>query len=194
MKKLLICLCVLFIGTGSALYSDTQFRLAGSGAIDFVGKPKLETVKLALDEGVSPFYGFQWEVLFSHFGFGMNYLVKFENLDRDWFLDWQGIMFISYHIFMPDFFLDPFIEVGIGNAGRVDLIGSNVAAAAGDVPGLNLSLYPHLAAGLGFRLDRFIIGGKLGYRPFVERIPVAPISSYPLKNLQFGIFAGVVFG
>jgi hypothetical protein len=193
MKKMIICAVILVMCTGAVIYAESQFRLTGEGALDLIGKPSLESLRIVLDEGVSPFYGFSWEVVINHFGFGMQYLVKFEDIDRDWVLDWHGTMVLSYHLFRPRSFIDPYAEVGIGNAGRVDLIGSNVVVEPGDVPGINLALYPHVAAGLAFKFDYLVIGGRISYRPFVERIPVAPVSAYPLKNVQVGFYAGVVF-
>ena len=190
--------------------------MGGAIATDFADNPSLESVKSSFDDNTNFYWGWYWEVLLNRFGFGMHYMVKFDKLVTgyddplyDWSLDWNGDLFLSFHVLGGGFFLDPFIEIGFGNVGRVDLDNDDgdwrwsESGWVYQIPpwnpaergGLsNLSLYPYAAAGLALDLDGFLVGAKFTYRPFVISIPVTQFADYPLKSFQLTVFAGVAFG
>jgi len=111
------------------------------------------------------FWGLETETITSDMtGFGMDALVDFYKDDlNNSMLDWRGQLFMRYHLFGTQSFLDPFIEAGVGNAGSVRL-------ADGEKP--EMSLYPFLSAGgnimlhggffagmrWSYKLDEWIIG------------------------------------
>ena len=124
-----LCATLLIVLAGSVqLAADGQFRMVLNLTSDFAQKPTLESVQTAFDDQTNLFWGPSWEVITDRLGFGMHYLVKFDRLSTgqeqvlyDWSLDWMGDFFVSYHVFGGGAFIDPFIEIGFGNVGRVDI-------------------------------------------------------------------------
>ena len=200
---------------GASLYADEQFRLALDVASDFAEKPTLTTVKTSFDDQAAIFYGLHWEVLIDRLGFGMHYLVKFDRLLTgyddplyDWSLDWSGDLFATFHPFGGGSFLDPFVEIGFGNVGRVDIDDDagywdrnedgeweyiyewepNSDAVS------NLSLFPHAGVGLALDLDGLLIGLRIAYRPFVIPIPATQFADYPLESFEATFFGGFAIG
>jgi hypothetical protein len=218
MKKrftILICIVVLLVTGVTGLSATEQVRLVLNLAADFVENPTLASVQSSFDDQAKVFWGPSWEVILDNVGFGMHYLVKFDRLSTglenplyDWSLDWMGDFFVSYHFFGVGRFLDPFIEVGFGNAGRVD-IDRNYGYWDEDSHGewdyvyewrpnqggvSNMSLFPYIGAGLAVDLNGVILGGRVDYRPIVLPVPATQFADYPLTNLQVGFFAGFALG
>jgi hypothetical protein len=213
-KALCIALLIAVAG-GGHLAADEQFRMALNLTADFAQKPTLSSVQTALDDQNNMFWGPSWEVIIDKFGFGMHYLVKFdrlitdqESVRYDWSLDWMGDFYAAYHVFGGGALIDPFIEVGFGNVGRVDIDDDDgywVEDAYGDWDYMyewdpneeavsNMSLFPYVGIGVALDLDGLLIGGRIDYRPVVLPIPAAQFRDYPLTSFQVGLFGGFALG
>lgn len=193
--KRIITIIILIICLSSISYGHTRFRL--HSAFHLIDSNTVEQVNeqltnfKELDHVI--LWGLGWEVIFSKIGFGGTYMVDFieEDINNDWWLDWNGDAFyLSYHILGGSFFVDPFIELGLGCAGRIYL-GYN--GSYNFPENLYISVYPFITGGLAFQLDGFLISGKLKYLPDFSPLPVTPIEEYPLKNFQFSLNLGFAF-
>jgi hypothetical protein len=203
---------MIIVGATGAFGRD-QVRLSMNLAADFVDRPTITAVRTKFDDQAKVFWGPSWEVILDNVGFGMHYLVKFDRLATeedyplyDWSLDWMGDFFVSYHFFGVGRFLDPFIEVGFGNAGRVDIDHDPGYWVRHPMMGewdyvyewqpnqsgvSHMSLFPYIGAGLAVDLSGIIIGARINYRPVVLPVPAAQFLDFPLTNLQVGFTAGV---
>ena len=210
--------CVVLLGTlPILLFANPQFRLATNAAADLVDRPSLQDLQSNIDDPANFFYGLHWEVITAGtIGFGMHGLVRFTSVPftyaghdlTRWWLDWLGEMFISLHLFGGGVAVDPFFEIGYGNAGRAELYREISGSWAQDASDLwyyqwneqpienpqNLSLYPFIAAGVALDLQSFLFGLRVTYRPIAHPIPGTQIANYPLKNIQATLFGGVAFG
>jgi hypothetical protein len=137
--------------------------------------------------------GFGWEVIPGRMGFGGNYQVSFsKDAMAGWWLDWYApALFLSYHPLGARRFLDPFVEVGMGCAGRVALSGMPDPSG---YRSLSLALFPFLAGGLSLNLDGLLLGAKFTCTPYAAPIPVTTIPVYPLGEFQVTFSAGVSLG
>jgi len=183
-RKALILFMILTMG--SSLFAHMETRLAGQLAWewdsgkDSLGDLKEEDIRLG---------GVQLEFVGHRLGFGVDSLVNFytDHYD-DWYLDWQGNIFLRYHLFGSDSFIDPFIEAGFGNAGSVNL----------DYPSeetLKLSLYPSLSTGLNLVFSEGLyMGGRFTYRPTDAVIPVTDFPKPALGRYQATFYVGMAFG
>lgn len=218
MKKrftIVVCAIMLFVAVAATVSARDQVRLAFNLAADFVEDPTFDSVRTSFDDEAKVFWGPSWEVILDNVGFGMHYLVKFDRLETgleqplyDWSLDWMGDFFLSYHFFGAGRFLDPFVEIGIGNAGRVDIDRDHgywhedkygewdyMDEWRPDQDGVsNMSLFPYIGAGFAVDLNGIILGGRIDYRPVAFAVPATQFKEYPLTNLQVGFFAGVGIG
>jgi hypothetical protein len=173
------------------LPADTRVDLTAVLSKDFIGSPSFDQAVEALN-GDQPLFGFGWEVIMDHIGFGGQYLVNFHEDDPDsWWLDWNGQgIYVSYHFFGTRSFIDPFINGGMGCAGRV-FLGPEDQFTPGR---LALTLYPFAGAGVSVCLDHFKLGAKLDYALKRSGIPATDIADYPLGRFQVSLLAGVSFG
>jgi hypothetical protein len=115
----------------------------------------------------------------------------FQDAGAQWWLDWFApALFASFHPLGGNSFLDPFVEAGVGCAGRVMLARHPMRAPQG----LELSLFPFVAGGINFNLDGLLLGAKVAYVPYASPIPVTDIPRYPLGSLQVTVSAGVSLG
>jgi hypothetical protein len=170
--------------------SEVHVNLVGIIGKDFIEPPTVDQAFSALSDDMA-LGGIGWEVVIRRFGLGGDYLVHFEPDSNDsWWLDWEvQPLFASYHLFGGGAKIDPFVDAGLGCAGRVYL---GPAAIGSDR--LGISLYPFAGAGLALNLDAFRIGTKLSYMPWQGRIPATPIPGYEVGECQFQVFAGVNLG
>ena len=138
-------------------------------------------------------WGFGWEVIPGRMGFGGSYQVSFsQDTLKGWWLDWYApALYLSFHPLGTRRFLDPYLEVGMGCAGRVFL--SGMPAPAFD-QSLYLALFPFLAGGLSLDLDGILVGAKVAYTPYKAQIPVTSIPVYPLGTFQVTLTAGISLG
>ncbi len=131
-----ILVLILTLTAAATLSAHETFRTAGILA----SEPETDNSRMSEREGGFSFWGLETEAITSdNTGFGMDTIVNFytDELNNS-MLDWQGQLFMRYHLFGAQSFLDPFIEAGIGNAGSVRLQ---------DGDELKMSLYPFLSAG-----------------------------------------------
>ena len=187
----------VFLLVASFSFGRSQFRLVGDASLDFVKKPSLSDVKLNFDDTANMMTGFHWEVITnSGVGFGNHYLVKFSRLlstsefiDYEWWLDWNGDAYLSFHFLGVGRLFDPFLEIGYGCVGRVQM-----SDGSGGSTLQNISLYPYVGAGFAFDIRGLMLSAKGAYRPFVNPIPGTRFDNYPLKNFQVVLSAGFAFG
>jgi hypothetical protein len=170
--------------------SEVHVNLVGVIGKDFIEPPTVDQAFSALRDDMS-LGGIGWEVVIRRFGLGGDYLVHFEPDSNDsWWLDWEvQPIFASYHLFGGGAKIDPFVDAGLGCAGRVYLGPANIG---GDR--LGLSLYPFAGAGLALNLDSLRIGTKINYMPWQGPIPATPIAGYEVGECQLQVFAGVNLG
>jgi hypothetical protein len=165
--------------------------------------------------------GFYWEVITnSKVGFGNHYLARFSRIssasdfyDYNWWFDWNGDIFLSFHFLKPGRMFDPFLLVGYGCAGKVRMYTEYESyweedeygnwyydspywgsANGGNSALTNISLYPFVAAGMALDFKGFLISARVTYRPFVHPVPGTQFDNYPLKNIQVALSAGVALG
>ncbi len=171
-------------------FAQTRVDLDAVIGKDFSGPPSLDQAERAL-EADSPFLGLGWEVLMGHLGLGESVLVDFnENPPSNWWLDWDAqALFISYHILGPKTFIDPFVNAGLGCAGRVFL-----GPGSSSEDRLLLTLYPFVGAGAALVLDGLHLGAKLSYALDRSPIPATAIPGYPLGRFQAQVFVGFSLG
>lgn len=133
--------------------------------------------------------GLQLEILGRNLGFGLDALADFrQDLSEQWFFDWQGQLFLRYHLFENNCFLDPFLEAAYGNAGSVKLEDTENRQ-------LHLSLYPSLSAGLNLLFNEgLIVGGRLNYRLKNNPVPATDIETVDLGKHQATFYVGLRLG
>lgn len=199
LKKLGLSI-VLFVTIGMFAQADVV-RLGLTGALDFMEKPDCHSIvgQYQLQENI--WSGFYWEVLFDHFGFGGNYLARFDTQAssttgyNDWTIGWLGSFDFRYHL-LTKCLVDPFAELGFGCAGNIFLPYEAAPLPEGNVPDMNrlkLSLFGDVGLGLALRLNPIHVGGKLNYYFVNYPLPMTQFAPYPLENFTFSLFAGVTF-
>jgi len=193
--KAILVVLLLAALSGAAAFGES-FRLGASVGAELLNRPTYESIRQEFDEGANLLSGLYWEVLMGHLGLGMTYLVDFQNLaspypelDYLWFVDWVGSFDLRYHFF-EDFFLDPFLEAGLGSAGRADISSYEEHGLPGVDSPLQLSLFAQVGGGLAFRLSGLHLGARLLWRPFNEIPPATQFQPYPLKDFRFDLFGG----
>jgi hypothetical protein len=195
-KKMLLILVVLLLGT-SSLFAE-KFRLGGVGAIEMFDSPVNMFSEKNFNNNFEVYPGLYWEVMPGNLGFGMTYLGKFDRrsgtlpgVDYEWYFDWIGTWDFRYH-FIKDRLLDPFVEAGIGNAGRVDI--TDYGPGHDDErEELIISNFGQVGGGLAFNLQEFHIGAKAIIRFLNKPLPATQFQPYPLKNFNLSIFGGARF-
>ena len=138
-------------------------------------------------------WGFGWEVIPGRMGFGGDYQVSFsQDASAGWWLDWYApALYLSWHPVGGRQFLDPFLEVGMGCAGRVSISAPPEAVFSRS---LYLALFPFVAGGLSLNLDGLMVGAKVACTPYKAQIPVTSIPMDPLGTFQVTLTAGVSLG
>jgi hypothetical protein len=192
MRKSIVILFIVSI-LGMAAFGEVQVRLTLATAMDFMQLPDFQQVMDRFSDRVyGHFWGLGWEVIIDHLSIGGNYMASFlRDQYNFWDIDWLGeALYAGYHFFGPKCFVDPFMQVGLGSAGRVDLSSEIVSP----YDRLYIAIYPFVGAGLNLNFDGFVVGAKLNYLPFVGPVPVTPIKEYPVKNFQIVLSAGVGIG
>jgi len=202
---------LLLVGVAfSPIWADGQFRIAGytSTPVDALPGPNPEDwyqVAVPTDETLSGWY---WEVVFDHLGLGMHYGVRFDEAafetesSTDWYMDWKGDFFLSYHILGGGSIVDPFVEFGWGNVGTALV----ATPAYPDYPdwedevahgsAVALGFYNYFGGGLAVDLNGLLLGAKLSYIPSELNTPIpdASIDLYDLAPFEVSLFGGVALG
>ncbi|HUI70521.1 MAG TPA: hypothetical protein VL354_08345 [Spirochaetia bacterium] len=166
-------------------------HLMGNLQADYLKGPSAQQIIDSFTSpGQPPFYGVGWEVIINKVGFGGDYAVDFTRTPLGtWWLDWNARpIFLGYHFFKSGYFLDPFVQAGVGCAGRVFLQKFPRTQVSDN---LYISIYPFVAAGLGLDLSGFLMSAKVSYAPFMSAPPASPITEYPLGNVQVTLSAGI---
>ena len=192
MKRVLIVLIAFSVVSVSAL-AESQVRLTGNLAVDFVERPSVQDVVQVFQSKDQPFFwGFGWEVVLDTIGLGGTYDVNFyEDHEGKWWLDWlTEPIYLSYHFLGGAELIDPFVEFGLGCAGRVFL----QSPLSVDKDPLYLSMFPTVGIGFSAVPDRMLFGAKLNYVPTMISIPATDIDHYPLERFQVAVYAGVALG
>ncbi len=171
--------------------------LALSAGPAFAGSARLtgnySTARQSIDAFAGPsqppFCGVGWELVLGRVGLGGEYDVSFTRpVQGAWWLDWYTQpLFVSWHPFRTGSVVDPFVQAGVGCAGRV-FIDEWTGSAASN---LQLSIFPFVAGGLALDLSGFLLSGKVAYVPFMTAPPATVFSAYPLGNVQVTIAAGI---
>ena len=171
-------------------FAQTRVDLTAVLSKDFIGSPSFDQAVQALSAD-SPFIGLGWDVVLDHVGLGGSYAVDFhQDAPSIWWVDWEGQgLYCSYHFLRPSAVIDPFVDAGIGCAGRV-FLGSS--GQSGDR--LALSVYPFVSAGAALELNGLRVGAKLSYALSQSAIPATDIPAYPLGRFQVSAFGGVSIG
>jgi len=189
MKKPAVFLFALVV-FAAGLSAENTVTLSATVVSGYGALPDLKQLA-ASPFGERPFEGFEWEVTIGRVGLGGTYAADFtKDALSDWWLDWYGVpLFVDYHLFEGDGLLDPFVEAGVGCAGRV-------FTSTGDTvdPRLLISIFPALSAGLNIDLRPLVIGGKLTWVPGTSEIPCTSLLAYPLGQAQIAFTFGLKLG
>jgi len=199
---------------------EPQFRIGLVSAAEFGEKP--DGVRGAarsygdVDESAR-YGGLYWEILFDKVGLGMRYLGRFDSdsyqtaelaEEETWWVDWKGDLYISYHLFEQRSLLDPFIQYGIGTAGRSSLEpdGHYEEGADGELRYVeyendddserlvSASLYQYLGAGLALNLSRLQIGARFSYNLVDQELPGGTFNPTEADRFEVSLFGGVALG
>jgi hypothetical protein len=175
-KSTILAFIILTISISTLTAHDT---IRTAGIMTWEKNSSSNTRPSDLNDEDKRYWGLDTETIHSQTGTGMDALVNFYTDDQEFsILDWQGQLFMRYHLIGARSFLDPYIEAGIGNAGTVRL---------GDGEELQMSLYPFISAGghivfhEGFyagmrwscRLDEWIIPGTVIPQPELAQYQVS---------------------
>jgi hypothetical protein len=199
MKTKAILFALLLAAAGGAAAFGEHFRMGATVGAEMLDQPTLEAIREEFKDGTELLSGLYWEVLIDHLGFGMTYLLDFqrtaspyEQLEYLWTLDWVASFDLRYH-FVRGFVLDPFLEAGLGSAGRVDISPYEEHGLPPVEEPLELSLFGQVGGGLAFRLSGLHLGTRVLWRVFNEIPPATQFQPYPLKAFRFEVFGGVSF-
>lgn len=207
-KALIVAIVAGFILAPA--WADGQFRVAGHTAtpLDALPDPApyaWQELVVPTDETISGWY---WEVIFNHLGLGMHYAVQFneafvsETGASEWYMDWKGDFFLSYHILGGGAVLDPFVEFGWANVGTAQVSSPEYVEypdwedelESGNA--VALGFYNYFGAGLALDLNGLLLGAKLSYIPaeLVAPIPDPTVERYDLAPFEVSFFGGIALG
>lgn len=184
-----VVLVALALAGGAMPCFAGAVQVTGSLATDFYSGPSAQQIIDSFSIGGQPiFWGVGWAVIPGRVGIQGDYLVSFSrDASLGWWLDWYAqAISMSFHPLGATRFVDPFLQVGLGCAGRVFLDGW--LPPAGEP--LMIALFPFLAGGVSFNLDGLLLGAKATYTPYAAPIPVTYIPAYPLGKVQVSLSAG----
>ncbi|HVO39767.1 MAG TPA: hypothetical protein VMV03_12125 [Spirochaetia bacterium] len=135
------------------------------------------------------FAGVGWEVILGKVGFGGDYMASFlHSPDSQWWLDWYAQpLFLSFHPLRRGFVLDPFVQAGLGSAGRVLLHHWTGSPDSN----LFLSIFPFVAGGLAVDLEGFLASAKVSYAPFMTPPPATTFENAPIGQIQVTLSVGI---
>ena len=175
---------ILLIAPASGLAALEETRIAGVFTWEWDEK-KNHIREIHQDE--MSLRGLDIEIKKEYLGFGISSLIDFEEREENlWFFNWQGQIFIRYHLLGNSCLLDPFLEGSYGNFGT---------SAVDSSQETELSLVPAAGAGLNLLLqDGFFLGSRLVYRVDSSAIPVSEVSPVDSSRWQASLFAGVRLG
>jgi hypothetical protein len=187
MKSTALALCIACLVAPA--FSEVRFDVAAIIGNEFIDSPSIDQAAQGL--GTDPAGGLDWEVVIGHSGLGSAYLARFrQEAASSWWLDWNSqVLYGSYHFLGARRFFDPFVDVGLGCAGRVFLGSGEISSEA-----LALSLYPFVSAGASFDVDGLRLGAKLSYALSEWAIPATSIPTCGLGRFQAYAYVGFSVG
>jgi hypothetical protein len=188
--KLTAIACLALSLLAQPLVAQTRVDLTAVITKDFIDSPTFDQAARALDAQV-PMVGFGWEVVMGHVGIGGSYAADFnQDVPSEWWVDWNGQgVYASYHIFGAGSFIDPFVDAGLGCAGRVF-----IGPEGNPADKLALTIYPFVSAGAALELSGLRLGAKVSYALNQSAVPATTIPGYPLGRFQVSAFAGLSLG
>jgi hypothetical protein len=192
MKTRFLALVVMLAALGGPCFASAVHLTADVSA-NFLGGSTTQQIVNTFSIGDQPlFWGLGWEVILGRVGFGGDYMVDFfKDAASQWWLDWYApALYLSFHPIGANHVIDPFVQAGIGSAGRVLL--RHMAWNHGS--DLMISIFPYVAGGLNLNLDGLLLGLKATYTPFNAEIPVTSIPAYPLGTFQVALSLGFSIG
>ncbi len=194
MRRLLI-IVVIFMLLATGL-SALTVRVGITAAAELAGEVNSKDFFDNIADSPLIVPGVYWEIMFDRIGFGMTYMAKFNKIDElepaTWTVDWIGSFDFRYH-FITKFFLEPFIELGIGCAGSAKINNLKTESGGETYGPLTLSVFFQAGGGVVMHFDSFHAGARLVYRLMNEPIPATDYDVYPLYKLQGSLFAGLSF-
>jgi hypothetical protein len=199
MKKTI--LAIILFGLAAYGVSADKVRFGLIGGVEFPQKPDFEAIAEEFHSGDNVLKGFYWEVIPDHIGYGMTCNFLFDRqesllpeVDYQWTMDWVATWDFRYHPLRWSF-IDPFVELGLGSAGRVDITDYGESGLEEDLARdpLLLSLFAQVGWGLGFRLGAVNVGTRMVYRFWNEPPPGTQFGTYPLDDFNVGVFGGLRF-
>ncbi len=176
-------------GVGAPAFAGS-FHLTGGVSADYLRGPDAQQI---IDSFASPsqppFSGVGWEVIIGKVGFGGEYDANFiRSSQGTWWVDWYTQpLFVSWHPFRTGSVLDPFVQAGLGSAGRA-FMGQWMGSVSDN---MRISVFPFVAGGLALDLSGVLLSGKVSYAPFMSPPPGTAFSDYPLGNVQVTLGAGI---
>jgi len=199
MKKMIFATILFSFLALGAFAENVRFGLIGG--VDFPQKPDYEAIVEEFHSGDNVLKGFYWEVVPDRIGYGMTCSFLFDRqesllpeVDSQWTMDWIATWDFRYHPLRWSF-IDPFVEFGLGNAGRVDITDYEEYGLDEDLAEdpLYLSLFAQVGWGLGLRLGALNVGTRMAYRFWNEPLPGTRFEPYPLDDFNIGVFGGLRF-
>lgn len=203
MKRALFLITLVTVTT--AAFAGLQFRVAAQATTPLESLPQGEEWSEAFSPTSETLTGWHWELIFGHFGLGMHYGMRFyetELLESPYLVDWKGDFFLSYHIMGAGSVIDPFLELGWGNAGTAtasyddrheypdweDELHGGTATA--------LAHYTYVGAGLALDLNGLLLGVRVLHVPseLVSPTPDPDVALYRMSPFELGIFGGIALG
>jgi hypothetical protein len=199
MKKTILAVILISFSALGGFTENVRFGLIGG--VDFAQKPDYEAIVEQFHSGENIFKGFYWEVIPNHIGYGMTCNFLFDRqesalpeVDYQWTMDWIATWDFRYHPLRWSF-IDPFVEFGLGSAGKVDITDyeeHGLDESPAENP-LFLSLFAQVGWGLGFRLGALNLGTRVACRFWNEPPPGTRFEPYPLDDFNVGVFGGLRF-
>ena len=195
MKSTFLVLVLALTAFGVPCFAAVH--LTGTVSADFLaGSSATQSIDTFAAGDQPLFWGLGWEVIMGRVGFGGDYLVSFSrDTGERWWLDWYApALFLSFHPLGTRFFLDPFLELGVGSSGRVLLDSVRTPTGPGPNQDLSLALFPFAGGGIAFNLEGLLLSVKAVYTPYASPVPATDIPNYPLGKFQVTVSGGISIG
>jgi len=163
-KKVFIVLALVALVGGGAF---AQLAFGVSGALHSDQQLSASGISNAFRTGDDIYYGGFIEILGKHFGFGISFNyspnANASDLTGTNLINWDGDIYLSYHIFKATSFIDPFLELGVGIL-ALDYAGNSKPQDYSGTTPIAASPYWYGALGLGINLGHHLgLFGKLAY-------------------------------
>jgi hypothetical protein len=197
MKKTWVLILFLALPALTVLAEETRLGLAAG--LELPARPSCEELIGGYRAGTNVMPGFYWETIPGQLGCGLTCLFRFDRepsalpeLAYRWSTEWIASWDFRFHLFRWSF-LDPFLELGFGGAGRVDTTDYQSAGLSREqlADPMLLSLFGQAGWGLGVRMGSLRVGARMLYRFFNDPPPNTAFRPYPLEPFHFDLMAGI---